>query len=186
VGAIEIFNEHSTLSAAQATIHRLEEMAYIDPLTGLANRRYTEVFLRSRHSELQRYNWPYGVIFMDIDDFKGINDRFGHDTGDRVLQMIARTVQHNARHHDLIGRWGGEEFLAVLVNVSQTLLMSLAEKFRVLAEESSLHGERPPVRVTLSCGAAMARPEDTEESLVKRADERMYQAKRTGKNRVVF
>lgn len=186
VGAIEIFTDKSSLAAAHERINRLEGMAYLDPLTGLANHRYTEIFLRARLSELKRYHWPVGLIFMDIDNFKSVNDRHGHARGDRLLHAIGLTLSANARHYDLVGRWGGEEFLAVLVNVDQNELASIAEKFRIIVEHSALREDGEMIAATLSCGAAMARPEDTLETLLKRADALMYKAKHAGGNRVML
>jgi len=185
-GAIEIFTDRSSLSSAQERINQLETLAYLDPLTGLANRRYTEIFLRAHLSEMKRYRWPLGVVFMDVDDFKSVNDRHGHDRGDRLLRALGLTLSSNARHYDLVGRWGGEEFLAVLVNVDQNELASIAEKFRFLVEQSALREEGNLLAATLSCGAIMAHSDDTMDSLVKRADGLMYRAKRAGGNRVVL
>ena len=185
-GALEIFTDRSSLSAAQERINQLEALAYLDPLTGLANRRYTEIFLRARLSELKRYRWSLGVVFMDVDDFKSVNDRHGHDRGDRLLHTLGLTLSSNARHYDLVGRWGGEEFLAVLVNVDQNMLASIAEKLRLLAEQSALREDGDMLTATISCGAVMAHSDDTMDSLVKRADALMYRAKGAGGNRVVL
>ena len=182
-GAVEIFTERTSRSVAAERAAEIEKLAYLDPLTGLANRRYAEIALSSRHEELQRYGWPFGVIFIDIDDFKKVNDRYGHGTGDDVLKMVARTITHSARSFDVVGRWGGEEFLAVIANVERDELMRTANRFRSLVEQSRLPGA-DAVSVTISIGAALARDGEPVAELLKRADRLLYQSKAAGKNRV--
>lgn len=182
-GAVEIFTERAARSAAAERLAEVEKLVYIDPLTGLANRRYAEIALSSRYEELQRYGWPFGIIFIDIDDFKKVNDRFGHGTGDDVLKMVARTVTHSARSFDVIGRWGGEELLAVIANVERDELARTANRFRSLVGQSRLPGT-DAVSVTISIGAALARDGETVADLLKRADRLLYESKAAGKNRV--
>jgi diguanylate cyclase (GGDEF)-like protein len=182
IGAVEIFKDER--SAGDNKLAELERLAYLDPLTGLANRRFLEVTLLSRLNELQRFGWPFGVLFVDIDHFKDLNDRYGHEHGDRVLQMVARTLQSNTRLFDLAGRWGGEEFILVLANVDAAQLQSLAEKFRILVAGSHFKVGSDCVSVTISIGATPAQPEDTLDALVNRADQLMYRSKREGRNRI--
>ena len=101
-------------AAAIERLAELERIAYIDSLTGLPNRRYAEITLHARMDELQRYGWLFGVIFIDIDNFKSVNDRYGHQCGDEVLKTVAKTLQNSVRSFDVISRWGGEEYLAVI------------------------------------------------------------------------
>ncbi len=183
-GAVEVFRDASAFEDG-TTLEELRRMALLDPLTELGNRRYTEITLGTRLHELVRYGWPLGVLFMDIDHFKAVNDRHGHATGDDVLRMVARTLRHTARASDFLGRWGGEEFLALLPNVSAAELAGAAERFRVLVETSALRLPSGHVAVTVSVGATLARPDDTPESLVRRSDALMYRAKEGGRNRVV-
>lgn len=184
VGAVEVFRDASSVDDA-STIEDLRRMAYLDPLTELGNRRYAEISLDSRLHELARYGRPLGVLFIDLDRFKAINDRHGHATGDDVLRMVARTLRHAARASDFLGRWGGEEFLALLPNATEEDLAATAERFRVLVERSALRLPSGLVEVTASFGATLARPHDTQETVVQRADALMYEAKRGGRNRVV-
>jgi diguanylate cyclase (GGDEF)-like protein/PAS domain S-box-containing protein len=180
-GAVEIFTDSAGRGEMAQRLAEFEKMAYLDTLTELMNRRYTEIALASRHEEMERYGWPFGVIFLDIDDFKKINDRYGHDVGDDVLKMVARTVAHSARSFDVVGRWGGEEFIAVVANVDRDELVHMAKRFRSLVEQSRLHGEEP-VKVTISLGAAHARAGESVAGLLKRADRHMYESKKAGKN----
>ena len=180
-GGIEIFTDNTPAATALQRVTEIERLAYIDPLTGLANRRYAEITLNARFEELQRYNWPFGVIFIDIDHFKDVNDRHGHDVGDEVLKMVAKTLQHSVRFFDVVGRWGGEEFLAVIANVNKEELLATVNRFRVLVEQSSIPAV-PGLRVTVSLGATLARQGDDMASIIKRVDKLMYESKAAGRN----
>jgi diguanylate cyclase (GGDEF)-like protein/PAS domain S-box-containing protein len=183
IGGVEIFNDNTSGIAALERVAEFEKLAYVDPLTGLPNRRYTEITLAARSEEMQRYGWPFGVIFIDIDRFKQINDQCGHDVGDEVLAMVARTLSKAVRSFDIVGRWGGEEFLAVVANVERDELIATANRFRALVEQS-IHPAHTALHVTVSIGVARARPEDTVADLLKRADRLMYESKAAGRNRV--
>jgi diguanylate cyclase (GGDEF)-like protein/PAS domain S-box-containing protein len=180
-GGIEIFTDNTPAATALERVTEFERLAYIDPLTGLANRRYTEITLNARFEELQRYNWPFGVIFIDIDHFKDVNDRHGHNIGDEVLRMVAKTLQNSVRFFDVVGRWGGEEFLAVIANVNRDELLATVSRFRLLVEQSSIPAV-PGLRVTISLGATLARPGDETTSIIKRVDKLMYESKAAGRN----
>jgi diguanylate cyclase (GGDEF)-like protein/PAS domain S-box-containing protein len=184
VGAIEVFSDNSEKIHSLEIIQELERKVFLDPLTGLANRRYMDAALPARFDELQRYGWPFGVVMIDIDHFKYVNDRFGHDVGDETLKMLSRTLLGGSRSSDIIGRWGGEEFIAVLTNVTALKLRSSAERYRVLVEQSSLPMEFGQIRVTISAGATLVIPADTPETIIKRADNLLYQSKAAGRNRV--
>lgn len=185
IGGVELFTEQTPATAALERLAELERLAYLDPLTGLANRRYAEITLNARIDELQRYGWLFGVVFIDIDNFKMVNDRHGHELGDEVLKMVAKTLQNSVRSFDVISRWGGEEYLAVIANVHGEELLATANRCRALVEGSFMPSV-PQLRVTISVGAALASPEDTMESIVKRADELMYRSKRAGRNCVTM
>jgi diguanylate cyclase (GGDEF)-like protein len=164
----------------------LVQLAMLDPTTGVGTRKYTEINLKGLLEEMKRYEWAFGVLFVDIDHFKRVNDSYGHDTGDIVLKMVAQTMSHNIRSFDVIGRWGGEEFLIILVNVSRGQLQAVAEKLRVLVQHSSLNIGDANISVTISIGATMARKNDTVESIVKRADLLMYRSKGKGRNTITI
>ncbi len=184
-GAAEFFSDISEKPELEKRVQKLEKMAMNDRLTGVANRRYCETYLQARLEEFKRFTWPLGVIFFDIDDFKKLNDRYSHRVGDRALKTVARTLQRNIRSIDQAGRWGGEEFLIILRNTDKKDLRRIAEKLRLLVERSVFWEKDAPVRVTLSGGATLARPNDTIVTLVERADLLMYEGKKAGKNRVV-
>ena len=184
-GAAEFFSDISGKPELEKRMRKLEKMAMNDRLTGVANRRYCEIYLQARLEEFKRFHWPLGVIFFDIDDFKKLNDRFSHRVGDRALKTVARTLQRNIRSIDQLGRWGGEEFLVILRNADKKNLRLIAEKLRRLVERSVFWEKGAPVRVTLSGGATLARANDSSVTLVERADLLMYEGKKAGKNLVV-
>ncbi len=184
IGAAELFSDNSGKAQMLHRMEELETMALIDPLTRMANRRYIEMHLHNRLEEMHRYGWSFCVLFADIDDFKRINDTYGHDAGDKVLKIVGRTLSGNARPFDIFGRWGGEEFVAIIENVTYKDLPMIANRFRLLVENSSLSVGDEKIRVTVSVGATAARLDDTVETLLRRADQLMYRSKKAGKNRL--
>jgi diguanylate cyclase (GGDEF)-like protein/PAS domain S-box-containing protein len=184
VGAVEVFSDNSPRLAAVRRLRDLEEMAFIDPLTGLGNRRAAERTLVSRHQEMTRYGWHFGILFVDLDRFKDVNDRYGHAVGDDILKMVAKDLEGSLRVFDFAGRWGGEEFIGIVVHVDEEQLLGIAERFRMLVEESSLSVADGRVGVTVSIGATLARPGEDVETLIQRADALMYDSKQAGRNRV--
>lgn len=184
IGAMELFNDNSPKIALKHRLEELERHAHLDELTQVANRRGLENRLTSLVYEYQRYGWPMGVIFVDIDHFKAVNDTYGHDAGDRVLKAVANNLAANSRPFDLVGRWGGEEFVCLLKNIAAPHLEALAERFRQLVAASYLEVADSIIRVTISLGATLLRPGDTFETALKRADELLYYSKQQGRNRV--
>ena len=184
VGAVETFRDDTARVEAIERAVQLEEMAFLDPLTGVGNRRFAEVSLAERMEEWKRYGWSFALLFIDVDHFKQFNDEHGHALGDQVLKMVARTLEGVARSHDFIGRWGGEEFVMVVTGAGRAGVMAVAERVRSLIENSGLRNEQAQISVTVSIGAATPKPGESVESLIARADERMYQSKADGRNRV--
>jgi diguanylate cyclase (GGDEF)-like protein/PAS domain S-box-containing protein len=184
VGAAESFGDNRESLSMRTRLAELERAAFRDPLTGLANRRRASEEIERRVEELRRYGWPFGLIFLDIDRFKQINDNWGHEAGDAVLRMVARDMQSALRDTDLVSRWGGEEFLAVVLSVDQDRLSAIAEKLRYLVEQSGFESDGRTIRVTVSIGATLAAADDTVDGMIRRADQLMYQSKREGRNRV--
>lgn len=185
VVAVEIHSSGSPRYAMRQRLEELQEMAMHDPLTGIANRRFVEISLAARLEELKRYGFIFALLFVDADNFKSVNDTHGHLVGDRILRMISATLANSLRSFDVIGRWGGEEFVILLVNIQPEVLHTLADRLRRLVEQSQLtldSGEK--VAVTVSIGATSARIQDTADSLVDRADKLMFESKRRGRNMV--
>ena len=184
IGAIELFTDISTQTVNELRIKELEKMALIDNLTKLANRHYIERELLSRFEEKKRFNIPFGILFADIDNFKDFNDLYGHLTGDKVLQNVADVFIENSRPFDLFGRWGGEEFIGIIRNISGMNLSKLGEKMRSLVEKSGISADGKKLNVTISIGATMVKNEDSIETLINRADRLLYESKKSGRNRI--
>lgn len=185
VVAVEIHSSSSPRYAMRQRLEELQEMAMHDPLTGIANRRFVEINLAARLEELKRYGFDFSVMFIDADHFKKINDTHGHAIGDRILKMISATIANSLRSFDIIGRWGGEEFVVLLINTRKEDLLTLADRLRRLVENSALTLDDGEVlKVTVSVGATCAQKGDSVESLVERADKLMFESKRRGRNRV--
>ncbi len=185
-GAVLIFHDNSSRIAARSVIESLRKLAMIDPLTGLANRRYLERAITGKVDEYRRYGLSFGLLFIDIDHFKQVNDCYGHEVGDRVLWTTAQVMSTAIRCSDILGRWGGEEFLALILNVHREELLLVAEKLRAGVERTLIECEGGPLQVTVSIGGVQADAEREldREALVRRADELMYRSKHTGRNRV--
>jgi two-component system, cell cycle response regulator len=154
-----------------------------DPLTALPNRRHIEDHLTAALSAARRHDHPLSVLFIDIDGFKQINDRSGYEAGDEVLRAIADRIRSTLRVEDLVGRWGGEEFLAVLPNTGLVGAAAVGERVRaaVACEAVPLHPADTAVTVSVGCTSG---PGDTA-ALIRRASHALREAKQAGKNRVV-
>jgi diguanylate cyclase (GGDEF)-like protein/PAS domain S-box-containing protein len=184
IGAVETFSDNSSLVNALKRIHELDDAACRDPLTEVGNRRFADLKLESSIREFRGHGLHHGILFVDIDHFKAVNDEFGHLAGDRVLAAVGRTVSSNLRTTDLVARWGGEEFLGIVYNVDAERLRALAENLRMLVASSRVVVGDQVITVTVSIGATLMRSTDTAESLVERADALMYRSKREGRDRV--
>ena len=186
-GAVETFSDAFNLLAARHELHELRRQHQTDTLTQVATRAAIEARLTGVLAEIAETGATAGLLFMDIDDFKLVNDRYGHAVGDQTLRMVAATLRHNMRASDLVGRWGGEEFVAVLYDVSSDgQLHTIAEKVRHLVAASSLEVGGVRLSVTISVGATLLRRGDDPVSVVARADQLMYGSKQSGRNRVTL
>jgi diguanylate cyclase (GGDEF)-like protein len=179
VGFLLLYNE-----ILQRELH---DLARIDPLTGVTNRlgllEASEVLLARARSRRE----PIGVLLIDADHFKSINDRFGHDDGDRVLLELVYNIRRMLRTSDLVGRVGGEEFLVLSPSVKEADLLALAERIRSAVERTSFHIAGQSYTLTVSIGAAIADPSEPDMmGARRRADTALYEAKRAGRNRVMI
>lgn len=181
-GAVEIFSENLGQQLLFNRVKRLEKEVFQDALTRVGNRKYGEMKLQLSQQSLESYHLDFGILFLDLDHFKDINDFYGHATGDRVLVMVARTLENTLRPADICCRWGGEEFLLILANVDQQGLKRAAERLRRFIERSWFDSPRGRIQVTCSVGGALARPGEPLEQLIERADKRMYDCKDAGRN----
>jgi diguanylate cyclase (GGDEF)-like protein/PAS domain S-box-containing protein len=183
-GVIEVFSDHTAAALATARVAELQKLALLDPLTAIGNRRFVEMQLQARCDALHRYGWSFGVLFMDLNSFKEVNDRHGHAAGDRVLRCVGRALTGAVRSFDVVGRWGGDEFVAVVANVNEGQLLGVGRKLQRIVVGlkvgvPGVSGTRRSVQVSLSAGAALAHADETPDALLRRADASMYQGKRS-------
>jgi diguanylate cyclase len=179
------------ISALEQTLSQVRRDALTDALTGLANRRAFEEALRDAVCHAGNAavldSTDLSLLLLDIDHFKWINDRYGHQAGDAALRLIAQAIAGMVRHTDLAARWGGEEFAVLLPGTDHTGAMSLAETLRggIAGRRLSL-GAGPPIAVTVSIGAASFTPGETSAAWLARADVALYLAKQAGRDRAIF
>ncbi len=161
----------------------MREQATHDPLTGVWNRAAILEALRGEWSRAGREGRPLSLIMVDLDHFKQINDTWGHQTGDDVLRDVAKRMQAMLRAYDALGRYGGEEFVVMAPGCDKDAALMVAERLRAAVNASPVSTTSGPVTVTLSLGVATSSKDSTAESLLRLADEALYQAKRAGRNR---
>lgn len=156
-----------------------------DGLTQLYNRRYFMEQVAREEARARRYGRPLSLVILDVDHFKEINDRHGHVGGDHVLRQLATLLRANLRQEDLLGRYGGEEFAILLPETDAEGGRSMAEKIRNLVESARFQFEEESIAVTVSAGISSTAPDTQDhEDLLRSADEKLYEAKRAGRNRV--
>ena len=164
---------------------KLKEMATVDGMTGLFNRRHFFSLAEMEWSRYQRHWRPLSLLMVDIDEFKSINDRFGHDAGDHVIVQIAELCRKAKRKSDVVARFGGEEFLLLLPETTLEEAQHTAERLRQVVEESDLSIASRAINATISIGVAEANPYmEAIFDLIKLADQALYNAKHAGRNRV--
>ena len=182
IGSVEVFSARST--NMYAVQRRQSKNDLTDPVTGLPPRRFGELNLKNLMQAVAEQVTTLGVLFIDADHFKDVNDTFGHKTGDAVLRMVAKSTASGLRRGDIPIRWGGEEFLVLMPGADEIGLHATAERIRTLVENSWIQEGEAQARVTVSIGATMALPSETPDDLVDRADRLMYGSKHGGRNRV--
>jgi diguanylate cyclase (GGDEF)-like protein/PAS domain S-box-containing protein len=186
IGAVEIFCDNSKRINIIKEIESLKKEVFIDQLTQVGNRKFAEMNLSTRINVLKGNDILFGVLFMDIDHFKKFNDTYGHNIGDQVLKMVAKTITSAVRLIDVVCRWGGEEFIVILPNMDKQTLAKIAERIRVFIEKSWITFEKENLKVTVSIGGAIATNEDTIESIIHSSDAQMYHSKNSGRNCVTI
>jgi len=166
---------------ADAQHRQLELLATLDPLTGCSNRRAMDRELLIAVNTNARTRAPFGLAMLDLDHFKAVNDRYGHEAGDQVLVDLAELLRSHSRQEDRLFRFGGEEFVLLLPGVDEASLFTVCDKLREVIAQSLSHAE---MKVTLSIGAAALRAGEDWQSWLVRADKALYAAKEAGRNRV--
>jgi len=183
VGAVEVFSESSAKKKVEKRVGELEQLAFRDPLTGLPNRRNLELKVEQALEEHRRFSRLHGLLLFDLDRFKEVNDSHGHEVGDALLKAVAETLVRGLRPADIVGRWGGEEFLVLMPDLDAVELGDLAERCRALIAQSWVAAGPSRISVTASIGATVLNQPDSAESAIRRADELMYESKRSGGDR---
>jgi len=163
---------------------RLEQMASIDKLTGLFNRQALDALLEQTLKDVERESYPLSIIVLDIDHFKGINDRHGHASGDIVIVAVAELLKGKLRRNDIVARWGGEEFLLLLRDCPLDEAVRLAEQIRAAVAEMDIRLPGEAIHVTISAGVSQYAPGEEAETFFIRADNALYRAKAAGRNKV--
>lgn len=173
------------IEANQQLQEQLQEQANRDPLTGLYNRRYLDDSLNREIARCLRQGDPLSLILIDLDHFKAVNDDYGHNAGDRVINQLAMVLTTLSRTSDIVCRFGGEEFLVVLPGTGLEAAEARAEEYRRLFKNTPTSFDDTTLSVTLSAGVACSYQELPPEELIRQADEALYRAKEAGRNRVV-
>jgi diguanylate cyclase (GGDEF)-like protein/PAS domain S-box-containing protein len=187
VAAIEVFTDTRYKTDQYEENRKLNEMLTTDELTRVPNRRFLDFKASNLIQENENFETDFGLLFVDIDDFKIINDTYGHRVGDEVLKRVANTLKANVRANDIIGRWGGEEFIGLFKLHSVRELALIAEKLRILVGKSSyMTTNGDTIKVTVSIGGTMYHKQELKEDFIHRADTLMYASKRSGKNKVTI
>lgn len=183
----QVFEERklrAMTDALSARSETLEHAALTDGLTGMQNRRYFDDALREYLTEFRKIGKPIGLMILDLDRFKSINDTHGHDVGDEVLRAVSGCLRELTRYHDVVARLGGEEFAVVTPNMDQELLTKFAERIRRAISTMSVTSGNVTLKVTTSVGLAVWDGRESADDLFRRADKQLYEAKRLGRNRV--
>jgi diguanylate cyclase (GGDEF)-like protein/PAS domain S-box-containing protein len=187
VGAVEIFTDISALKKLERLAGHLHDPVYYDSLTHVANRRHIELKVQQALQEVQQFGCGFGIVMLDIDSFKSVNEKYGHPTGDRMLKMLSDTLSSGLRPGDAVGRWGGDEFLVVARDVTAGSLEHLAERCRDRIGAAFVPvASGAPIRIHVSVGATMLRERDLCDEALARADWLLYANKGSGRNRVRF
>ncbi|MGP8251932.1 MAG: diguanylate cyclase [Terracidiphilus sp.] len=182
IGAVEVFSDITSKKTIERRALDLETEAYLDPLTGLSNRRHITMAVTHVMQEADEFGIRAGLLVIDVDHFKEVNDRFGHSAGDEVLKTVAETLAHALRPQDLLGRWGGDEFLVLARGVDMETLKKLAERCCKLVEVSAVMAGGERIETTVSIGGALMERGKPALSAFDRADGSLYACKARGRN----
>jgi len=183
-----IMSQQFELGIKRAVLyHRVQELAITDSLTGVLSRRYWMERYKQELERSRKFKLKFSFIMVDIDHFKEINDRYGHLVGDAILKEVSQVIKENLRQIDLVGRYGGEEFSAILIETDKETARFAAERIRQAIEEKIIKVYDEQLKVTISLGVS-GFPGDAVEAndLVEKADQALYRAKQSGRNKVLM
>ena len=184
IGAVETFTGTAPKVTIPLALAELEKMGLVDSESGIPSKQYLDMTLNTRLEEFQKYGLSFGMIYVDIDNYGKILEKQGRFNASKIIRTVARTLHKNIRFFDIVGRWGTEEFLIVLLNIDEGRLDIVSNKLRLLIAESYITTETGILNTTVSMGASLVLRYDTVESLVKRGEQLMMHSKWLGKNRV--
>jgi len=183
-GVVEIISDYSARDAADARTEALRQNSLLDPLTETASRRHLELRIETKLQEARRYGWQFGVVAAVIDDFDDIRQDYSRPTTDELVKIAAKTFAYILRTYDVIGRWGEDDFLAIVSIKDPQDLHAIAERVRSLVEQTTLTVDDEPLGMTLSIGVTAGIVDDTVESLVERAHEGLNKSLEAGGNAI--
>ncbi|MGB4127178.1 MAG: GGDEF domain-containing protein [Bacilli bacterium] len=183
VAAIEVFTDERFQKQIYNENIELRDKLRTDPLTLVANRNFFDFQINKRLEEARLFGNKFGILMMDIDNFKKVNDTYGHLVGDEIFKIVAYTLSSNVKKTDMVSRWGGEEFIALVDVTTNEELAAIAERLRTLVAASGykLNVDKT-IQVTISIGGTLVTKDDTIKSAITRADDNMYYAKQNGRN----
>jgi diguanylate cyclase (GGDEF)-like protein len=184
IGAVETFTSTAPKVTLPLGIAELEKMGLVESEMGIPSKQYLDMTLNTRLEEFQKYGLSFGLIYVDIDNYGKILEKHGRFNASKIVRTVARTLHKNIRFFDIVGRWGTEEFIVILLNIDEGRLDIVANKLRLLVAESYITTETGMLNATVSMGATLVLRYDTVESLVKRGEQLMMHSKWLGKNRV--
>jgi len=183
IGALEVFQDNTIKQNILSELEQYKHLALVDPVTEIGNRKFAEINIANRFSELRRHDVGFGVLFIDVDHFKQVNDLYGHKAGDRALRMVSRSIVNSLRSVDVVCRWGGDEFVIVVPNIDGHGLMDISERLLKFVTASSFTCNSNLVCVTISIGGTIANNQDTQNTIIHRADKLMFKSKSSGGDR---
>ncbi len=182
IACVEVFNDDTQRLSMMDRLAKLEDQALLDPLTGLTNRRHFEQTLEKSINRYQRQHKPFGLILVDIDQFKKINDFYGHDMGDQLIGLIARTLSGHCRAYDTASRWGGDKFAVIIDDIDQQTLTEMAERMRNTVNRSALEHNECHITVSVSIGASIVQEDEDAQTFFQRVNDLLLNAKQKGRN----
>jgi len=184
-GAVEVFSNIAAKKRTERRVRELENLAFQDSLTEIPNRLYAELKVEHALQEVEHFDRRNALLLLDLDHFKQVNDTYGHAMGDNLLRTVCRTISVNLRMGNMVARWGGDEFLLIVKDVSEDGLRQYGERLLRLIANSVVAEGSTRFTVTASIGCTMIRKEDTSQSALQRADSLMYRSKAFGGNAAI-